>query len=253
MILLEQFSPNHNAVINPSSIIQPVENFPEICVSTFSKEVIEEFASMEGVTQITAAKSANGIIPVYQIIYEGTPIAFYMSPVGASAAAGILEEVIAMGGKRFVFFGSCGALDRGLTDGHLVVPTHALRDEGTSYHYRKADDEIMLDETAVNAVTSTLETLGYPYVTGKTWTTDAFYRETQMKVNDRKNAGCIVVEMECSALAAVASFRNVRFAQFLYAADNLDAPAWEPRSLTKDKLTHAQKYMAAALECGLRL
>ena len=36
-----------------------------------------------------------------------------------------------------------------------------------------------------------------------TWTTDGFYRETAEKVAYRKEEGCAVVEMECSALAAV--------------------------------------------------
>lgn len=255
MNLLGQFSPNKNAVINPSNIIKPVEHFPQICIASFSREAIEKFASEKQAVQIAVSKSANGSIPIYQTTYQDTPVAFFMSPVGAPAAAAMLEEVIAMGGKKFVFFGACGVLHRELTDGHLIVPTHALRDEGTSYHYRKEDDEIELETNCVNAVTSALDSLGLPYTTGKTWTTDAVYRETHVKTSQRRQAGCIAVEMECSALAAVASFRNVKFAQFFYSADNLDAPVWEPRCLLQDELksSYEDQYMVAALECGIRL
>ena len=39
----------------------------------------------------------------------------------------------------------------------------------------------------------------------------------------RKASGCIAVDMECSALAAFAKARGIKYAQFVYAADNLDA------------------------------
>ena len=41
---------------------------------------------------------------------------------------------------------------------------------------------------------------GIPYEEVMTWTTDGFYRETAEKVAYRKEEGCAVVEMECSAL-----------------------------------------------------
>ena len=41
-----------------------------------------------------------------------------------------------------------------------------------------------------------------------TWSTDGFFRETKEKVAYRKSEGCSVVEMECSALAAVSAFRD---------------------------------------------
>ena len=62
---------------------------------------------------------------------------------------------------------------------------------------------------------------------GKTWTTDGFFRETRERWNAGKNKGCVCVEMECAALAAVAQFRKVDFAAFFYTADNLDAPEWD--------------------------
>ena len=62
----------------------------------------------------------------------------------------------------------------------------------------------------------------------KTWTTDAFFRETRGKVEKRLKQGCSVVEMECAAMATVAAFRNVKFAQFMWAADSLPAKNGTP-------------------------
>ncbi len=40
--------------------------------------------------------------------------------------------------------------------------------------------------------------------------------------------------MECSAIAAFANFRKINRFQCFYSADNLDAEAWEPRTLAND-------------------
>ena len=63
-----------------------------------------------------------------------------------------------------------------------------------------------------------------PYLEVKTWTTDGFYRETLEMVQYRKEEGCQVVEMECSALAACAEFREVIWAMLLFTADTLSNP-----------------------------
>lgn len=64
-----------------------------------------------------------------------------------------------------------------------------------------------------------MEKSGIPYVKGKTWTTDAFYRETINNFEIRKADGCISVEMECSAIQAMCDFRNLNVYMFLTCGD----------------------------------
>ena len=59
--------------------------------------------------------------------------------------------------------------------------------------------------------------------------------------------------MECAAALAVTQFRGVPFAQFLYGADNLDSPKWEPRDLLEYGLSNAERYLALAFECVIEL
>ena len=61
--------------------------------------------------KIAELYSANGTLPVYKIIYKNMAIAFYRSMVGAPSCIACFEEIIAMGAKKFVLFGSCGVLD----------------------------------------------------------------------------------------------------------------------------------------------
>jgi uridine phosphorylase len=55
----------------------------------------------------------------------------------------------------------------------LVIPTTALRDEGTSYHYLPAAEIVDADAGLVAALREELGGLGLPVVTGLVWTTDA--------------------------------------------------------------------------------
>mgnify|MGYP000541517553 FL=1 len=79
-----------------------------------------------------------------------------------------------------------------------------------------------------------LDAQNISYTEGKVWTTDGIYRETHQKTANRKTQGAIAVDMECSAIAAFANFRKINHFQFFYSADNLDAEAWEPRTLAND-------------------
>jgi uridine phosphorylase len=142
----------------------------------------------------------------------------------------LLEDAIACGCSRFVACGGAGALVPGLALGHVVVPDAAVRDEGTSYHYMAPGREVLADPVAVVVAVSVLERHGVPHTVGKTWTTDAPYRETEDRVSRRRSEGCITVEMEAAAFMAVARHRGVRLAQYLYAGDDLSGEAWDHRS-----------------------
>lgn len=243
----------NNAIINPTDFIKPLDNFPDVCVSTFSKQIIDRFAALDNVEVIATLRTANGENPIYKIRYGGKEIAFYLSLVCAPACVSCFEEVIAFGAKKFVFFGCCGVLDDNKVGDNLIVPTGAIRDEGTSYHYIAPNDEIAPSIELTELLKRCLDKCGYSYTLGKIWTTDAVYRETQDIIQVRKKDGCIGVDMEYSALLAVAEYRNVQFMQFFYGADTLDNVKWQPRDLTDYGLSNVEKYLALALECSLSI
>ena len=193
------------------------------------------------------------MIPVYKIRYKDTDMAFYLSRVGAPACVAGFEEIIAMGAKKYVLFGSCGVLDDDKVKDNIIVPVSAVRDEGTSYHYIAPSPEIEADTHSVQVLESVLRNCGLSYIKGKTWTSDAIYRETISVIQERRQEGCLVVEMECASMLAVAKYRHIPFVQFLYGADNLSSDTWEIRDLNLYGLNYAEKYMVLAFECGLAL
>lgn len=249
----QHFDGSKTAFVEPTDFTKAVPNFPKVCVSTFSEEIINKFAAMEGVKVVAELYSANGTLPVYQLKYKDIDIAFYLSRVGAPACVAGFEEVIAMGAEKMILFGCCGVLDQETVRDHIIVPSAAVRDEGTSYHYLPGADEILADEQANNVLISCLEKNGCSYVRGKIWTTDAIYRETVHKIEDKKRCGCIGVDMEYSAMLAVSRFRKIPFIQFLFGADRLDNDAWEIGDLLDYGFSQAEMYMVLAFECGIAL
>ena len=99
-----------------------------------------------------------------------------------------------------------------------------------------------------------LRETGVDFTEGKVWTTDAFYRETRGKFEKRKAQGCVCVDMECSALMALAQFRGIDVFEFFYAGDNLDREQWDPRSLsTHAKLDEKDRAAYLALELARKI
>lgn len=253
-MLLTEFDEARDAVINPDIIHTRIPDFPETVVSVFSHHLFSSVLNFLGGRVIAETHDVDGVWPMYEVSYKGKRFAFYKARLGAPACVGSFEDVIPMGAKRIILLGNCGVLDKRIRDCGIIIPTKAIRDEGTSYHYAPAADCIDVNKKYVEEFLCVLEEFGYPHVRGVTWTTDAFYRETRDKIERRKQMGAVCVEMECAAMQAMCNFRGVEFFQFLYAGDNLDHSAWDPRSLSGSaRLEDKEKIALLAFELAWRI
>ncbi len=253
-MLLEEFDPNIHAVIDPEKIVRKIDDFPQVTISCFSKFLYENVLSHFEREVIGEIHIPTGRQPLYRVKYKGKYFALYQSYVGEPSCVGQYEDLIAMGSRKLILLGNCGVLDKSIEDCGIIIPTKAIRDEGTSYHYAPASDYIDVNLSYIPQFIEVLNEFGYPYVTGTTWTTDACYRETREKVDRRKAQGAICVEMECAGMQALCNFRKTEFFQFFYAGDNLDHSDWEPRSLSGTaKIDEKTKIMFLAFELGLKM
>jgi uridine phosphorylase len=148
--------------------------------------------------------------------------------------------------------GGCGVLLKNMELGKLVVVNAAVRDEGVSYHYLPPAREVLADPDVVEVIQGVLDEKDIPYLLGKTWTTDAPYRETRRRIKTRREEGCLTVEMEAAGLMAVAQFRKVPFGQILYAGDDLSGEAWDNREWQSEFDIRYQLFWLAVATC-LRL
>jgi uridine phosphorylase len=194
-------------------------------------------------------KWEDGVHCIYEISYKDQRLAFFHPGVGAPVSAALLEEAIAFGCRKFIACGGCGVLEKDIAVGHLIVVSGAVRDEGVSYHYLAPAREVIADERGLNTLVKNLKENEIPFRVGKTWTTDAPYRETANKIARRRAEGCLTVEMESAALIAVAQFRSVIFGQVLYGGDDLSGVEWDHREWTSRKEVRESLFWLCADAC----
>ncbi len=223
-----EFDPCKIAKLEPKHYISDCK-IPEKCVITYFRNAIELFKMQNLLEQITYIHTDSIDIPIYKFIDK--PICIVLGYVGAAGAAASFEELIALGARRFIVCGNAGVLKKGLEVGSLLLPTAAIRDEGVSYHYIEPSREIECDSNMIEKMEKYLRTLKVPYRKVKTWTTDAFYRETQDKIDLRIADGCSCVEMEAAAYFSVAKFRDVELGQVLCSSDDLSGVVWDKRNI----------------------
>lgn len=231
-----------DSFINEKAMIEPSYNaftgieLP-VMIGVFNFQVIQKLKNEGLIEQI--AEKVNGNIDRYYEFYrfKDTNIGVYQNMVGAPVASSLLEAITHLfHTKKFIVYGSCGCLVD-IPEGDLIIPTDAYRDEGVSYHYAKPQDYITIKNAGV--LESFFQSKQIPFVSGKVWTTDAFFRETKTEVDRHIQEGCVCVDMECAALQAVCDYRGYEFYTFFYTADSLANTEWEGRILTgKETETH---------------
>ncbi|MDL2292316.1 nucleoside phosphorylase [Acholeplasma sp. OttesenSCG-928-E16] len=214
--------------IKPSYVVDKygVHDFPANVIICFFKEVINDLFFKNKIEEYL---TINGENSYHFFKYKDKDIAIVHGSVGAPACIGQVEEAIAFGAKRIMFCGGAGSLDKSITVGKVIVIDSAIRDEGVSYHYLKPGRQVNADSKIVNTIKKYLEDQKEDFVIGKTWTTDAFYRETEEKIKRRKKEGAIIVEMEQASILAVAKFRKVKYGAIIYSGDDLSKERWDSR------------------------
>ncbi len=177
--------------------------------------------------------------------YTTKDIGFVRLPgIGSPFAVTLLEELIALGSKEFLNIGFAG----GLQHEGIFLCNKALRDEGTSHHYiphgKYSYPDLGLTKRFGNAITRQ----GLGYETAATWTIDAPYRETKAEIERYRKQGIATVEMEASALFAVAKLRKVKIASAFVVSDVL-LKEWEPKFHKLNVRRALNKLVDAGVEC----
>ena len=219
-------------VVAPARVVPRGVDLPETVVLCWFHEVVGALGE-RGARVVTELQSENGGAPVWELEHRGVRVAVANPGVGAPMAAIVLEELVALGAQRVVACGGAGALLPDLVLGHAVVVESAVRDEGTSFQYLPPSRWVDADRDVVASVVRTLDDAGVAHVVGRTWTTDALFRETRARTARRVAEGCVTVEMEASALIAVARRLGVPYGHLLMAGDSLAGDEWEHRGWSR--------------------
>lgn len=141
--------------------------------------------------------------------------------VGAPFAVLVAEELFASGCRLLISVTSAGEIRAGRERPYFVLIERALRDEGTSYHYRAPASFSPADRRLLHHVQTALDRRGLPVIRGATWTTDAPFRETAAAIRAARSRGLVAVEMEAAALYAFAQARRRPLVCFAHVTNRL--------------------------------
>lgn len=171
----------------------------------------------------------------------------HLNGIGSPHAATVMEELIALGGKKFINIGSAG----GLKSFGTFLCEKSIRDEGTSHHYIPKGKFAYPSNSLTKRLEKSLLKNNISFQKGTSWTIDAPYRETIAEIKKYKEEGVSTVEMESSALFAVAEVRKVKVASAFVVSDVLGEKKWEPKFDTRQVNQSLYNLFDAALDCLL--
>jgi len=145
---------------------------------------------------------------------DGEPLTIQATGMGGPSAAIVLSELIALGARRAIRVGTCGALDSSLALGELVVARESICADGTSRALGFAE-RVAADE----ALTQALEAAAGSARAGTVISVDLFYDDVQRS----REHDALAIEMEAAALFALGSNEEVPVACVLAVSDTFDA------------------------------
>ena len=186
----------------------PNGDVPPICILEFDGD-ITDWLNDQGLARKFPSWSCFHTT-MFAIEVEDLVCGIIPRTIGGPYAVLIAEQLAASGAKLIVGLTSAGRVARDLPLPCLVVITGAIRDEGTSFHYLPAGREVSCPSPQVNAaLEEELSKTGWSVRSGKVWTTDAPYRETEAQLQQWRNDAILAVEMQAASLFAFGAVRGV--------------------------------------------
>ena len=166
----------------------------------------------------------------------GVEVSVCSTGIGGPSASIAMEELVRCGADTFIRVGTCGGIDPSLLPGDLIIPTGAIRKEGTTCEYVPIEYPAVPDYGLVNALASAAKKLGKRCHLGVVECKDSYYGqhspesmpngdELMRKWKAWKMAGALGSEMESAALFIVAGIRRVRCASVLLLCRNREREA----------------------------
>lgn len=126
MSIINTFDNKTKEILSPTNMVNKIENLPEVAILIFKERFFNYLQENFGMKVIGHIKGGV-FIPVYKVKFENKEFAITRTIIGGAGTAGVAEELIAMGAKKILIYGTCGTLDKDILKGHFVIPTYAYK------------------------------------------------------------------------------------------------------------------------------
>lgn len=223
---------------------------PRVCVITYCLGLLDQAAARHEHESFDIGVTVSTDIHVLEP-NGSNRFAMVAGRPGAPMAAVLLEELIALGFREFIVFGTAGHPANGNGSapfGQVVLPDRAYVYEGTSAHYGWEQPWVPVSRGPRDLLGQHLREAGIAYVEGPAATTDALYRETPEFVGELIDRGVRAIDMELSALLAVARFRGAQLAAVLCVSDVIHQGGTWQVGVTSEGLREMERRILPVLE-----
>jgi len=197
----------------------PECDIPGICVLDPDGDIVE-YLRRTGKASINKCWSCYHT-RMYEFEHQGTTVGIVGQAVGASFAVLLAEQMFASGCELLISITSAGIILPPAGKNRFILIEQALRDEGTSHHYLPPDEPASIDPDLLDRLQPLQNEQALAVGIGKSWTTDAPYRETQSAIEQVRQRGITAVEMEAAALYAFGQARQKRVVCFAHLTNTM--------------------------------
>ncbi len=152
--------------------------------------------------------------------YEDIPVSVVTTGMGCPSADIVLEELRMLGVKTVIRIGTCGAIQKDISPGRIIIPNGAVPLCGILRAYGLEPLPPVPDYTVLRAIVDSAYALKKEYSVGIIATSDAFYCEIP-QAREWEDKNVLAFEMECAGLFSLGLVRGIRVGAVLTATGNI--------------------------------
>lgn len=151
----------------------------------------------------------------------GRRVGYIKVPPGTVILEGIMRSLAFTRVDTVIGLGTCGALQTGIECGDVIIADSAKAGDALSSHYGfEYNQTVPADEALTGSLAGFSQRRGLPVHTGPIVTTGAAFRETDEQIESWSQEGYLGVELEASALFALANWMDIRATIALMVTDS---------------------------------
>lgn len=202
------------AAFTPEALIEAVRaerglsqtGVPRVCLLDFDGDITDWLVASGKAVRWNSWACFH--TPMFSLEVDGDTFGVIPRTIGGPYAVLVAEQLLASGAEVVLGLTSAGRVCPALPLPSFVIPTKALRDEGTSYHYLAPGCFVGATPDLIAALDAAVQTLGRAVSQGPVWTTDAPYRETHEQLAHYAHEGVLAVEMQAASLFAFSAAKH---------------------------------------------
>ncbi len=192
----------------------------------------------------------NGIGRPMQTANNSKGLSIINFGIGSANAATVMDLLVARKPKAVLFLGKCGGLKRSTEIGHFILPTAAIRGEGTSDDYKPKEVPALPSFKLHKFVSDKILAHGLEYRTGVVYTTNrrVWEWDEQFKKYLRK-LSTLAIDMETATLFIVGLVNEIPRGALLLVSDKPMLPEGVKTEKSDNAVT--EKFADLHLEIGI--